>query len=222
MESLVYNEQGKETGKVALPEAVFGLPKNDDLVHQVVVSMQSNARTNVAHVKDRSEVRGGGKKPWKQKGTGRARHGSRRSPIWIGGGVTHGPRNEKNFDKKINRKMARKALHTVLSGKVKDAEVLFVDSFSTEEPKAAWAKGVLDALGGVKGYEAIANRKNNAVLIAVGEKNDAVFKSFGNFGNVAIMEARNINPVDALSYKHIVFVGPDACVAEVAREKGNA
>ncbi len=221
MESPIYNEQGKETGKLTLPKEIFGLPKNDDLVHQVVVSMQSNARTNVAHAKDRSEVRGGGRKPWKQKGTGRARHGSRRSPIWIGGGVTHGPSNEKNFDKKINRKMARKALHTVLSGKMKDGEVMFVDIFSTEEPKASWAKGVLQALGSVKGYEAIAERKNNAVLIAVGEKNDAVFKSFGNFGNVAIMEARNVNPVEALSYKHIVFVGPEVCVAHLTREKGN-
>lgn len=222
MESPIYNEQGKETGKVTLPETVFGLPANSDLVHQVVISMQSNARTNVAHTKDRSDVSGGGKKPWKQKGTGRARHGSRRSPIWIGGGVTHGPRNEKNFDKKINRKMARKALYTVLSGKMKDSEVMFVDALSTEAPKAAWAKGVLDALGSVKGYEDIATRKNNGVLIATAEKQDAVYKSFGNFGNVAIMEARNLNPVDALSYKHIVFVGPDVCVAQIAREKDNS
>src|SRR3990167_1261513 len=110
MESTLYNIQAKETGKIEIPESIFGVPWNADLVHQVVVSMQGNARPNVADTKGRGEVRGGGKKPWKQKGTGRARHGSSRSPIWKGGGVTHGPTNERNYDRKISKKMRNKEI----------------------------------------------------------------------------------------------------------------
>src|SRR4029078_6219347 len=98
----------------------FGLPWNADLVHQVISSLKTDARKPVAHTKTRGSVRGGGKKPWQQKGTGRARHGSIRSPLWVGGGVAHGPRNDKNFDRKVNKKMKAKALYTILSKKFKD------------------------------------------------------------------------------------------------------
>jgi large subunit ribosomal protein L4 len=131
----LYNIKGNEAGSGELPEGVFETPWNADLVHQVVVSMMSNARTPVAHTKDRSEVRGGGKKPWQQKGLGRARHGSIRSPIWVGGGVAHGPRNDKNFARKINRKMKAKALYAILTRKLKDGEILFVDTLILKNQK---------------------------------------------------------------------------------------
>src|SRR3989338_7901563 len=117
MEATVYNQTGKETGKVQLPPKVFGALWRADLVHQVVESMRSNSRAGTADTKGRGEVRGGGKKPWKQKGTGRARHGSSRSPIWVGGGVTHGPLAEKNYKRKISKKMRAQALYSVLSKK---------------------------------------------------------------------------------------------------------
>ena len=149
MEAKVYNKEGKEAGKVQLPENVFGLSWNADLVHQVVDTMHDNARTPVAHVKDRSEVRGGGKKPWRQKGTGRARHGSSRSPIWTGGGVTFGPRNEKVFGGKVNKKMRAKALYVALSEKLRNGEILFVDTLETGE-KTKESKMALENLSTVK------------------------------------------------------------------------
>jgi large subunit ribosomal protein L4 len=127
MEAKIYNIQGKEAGNITLPENIFGLPWNADLVHQVVTAMQANARGPVAHTKDRGEVRGGGRKPWQQKGTGRARHGSIRSPIWKGGGITHGPRNDKIYAQKVNRQARQKALLVALSRKYKDGEIVFVD-----------------------------------------------------------------------------------------------
>jgi len=142
MESIIYNAQGKKTGTLTLPESVFGVFWNDALMHQVVTSMHSNARPPVAHTKGRGEVRGGGRKPWQQKGTGRARHGSIRSPIWKGGGVTHGPSKDKNYEKAIPKKMRAKALYMALSRKMKDGEIIFVDSFGISEPKTAVAKKV--------------------------------------------------------------------------------
>ncbi len=131
----IYNQEGNKEGMVSLPEQLFALPSNDSLVHQVVVSQQSNQRRGTAHTKFRSEVRGGGKKPYRQKGTGRARHGSIRSPLWVGGGVTFGPRNEKSYAKKVNKKMQNLALFTVLSQKVRDNGIAFVDTFSFAKPK---------------------------------------------------------------------------------------
>jgi hypothetical protein len=97
--------------------------------------MNSNSRSNIAHTKTRGEVRGGGKKPWKQKGTGRSRHGSTRSPIWVGGGIAHGPRNTQNYDRKINKKAKNKAFLSILSKKYKEGEVLFVDNINIDTPK---------------------------------------------------------------------------------------
>ena len=114
----VYTQDGKETKELALNPAVFGVAVKESVVHQVMVAQMANSRVAIAHTKTRAEVRGGGRKPWKQKGTGRARHGSTRSPIWVGGGVTFGPRSDRNFSQKVNKKMKTKALFMCLSDKV--------------------------------------------------------------------------------------------------------
>lgn len=215
MESTIYNKDGKAAGKINLPESVFGLPWNADLVHEVVRLMNSNSRTPVAHTKTRGEVRGGGRKPWKQKGTGRARHGSTRSPIWIGGGVAHGPRNDKNFERKINKKMKTKAFYTILSKKYKDGEILFVDSLEMKAPKSANAKKIIISLAAINGYDKLAKKKENAVIFAMDKKIDAVSKSFRNFGNVSVEEFRNINPVSVLGHKYLIVMNPEESLKSI-------
>ncbi len=208
METTVYNQTGKEAGKIKLPEAVFGLSWNADLVHQVVVSMTSSARHSIANTKTRGEVSGGGKKPWQQKGTGRARHGSTRSPIWVGGGIAHGPRADKNYDRKINKKAKTKALYTILSKKFKDGEVLFIDSLSFKVPKASDAKNTLLAFSKIKGFEKFATKPKNVAIISIDKKTPELTKSFKNFGNLDIEEFRNINPVSVLNHKYLVIANP--------------
>ena len=212
MDAKVFSQDGKETGKVTLPEAVFGVAWNADLVHEVVIGMQANARTSTAHTKDRSEVRGGGKKPWKQKGTGRARHGSRRSPIWSGGGVAHGPRNEKDYSVKINKKVRAKALASVLSKKLSDEEILFVDTLTLTEPKTKEAKVILTALAKGAGQESLATKRKNAVVVVLAKRDLATEKSFRNFGNVEVVQAKDINPVDLLTYKYVVVADASSSV----------
>lgn len=208
MEAILYNQEGKSAGKFALPKGIFDVAWNDDLVHEVIRLMNSNSRTNVAHAKTRGEVRGGGKKPWRQKGTGRARHGSSRSPIWVGGGTTHGPRNEKNFDRKINKKAKAKALLTILSRKYKDGEILFLDGVSFAAPKAKEAKAVIMSLSKIKGFEKLGTKKANAAIIALEKKATNVEKSFKNFGNVSVEEFRNINPVSLLNHAYLIVSNP--------------
>lgn len=215
MEKKVYDKGGKESGKVVLPENVFGISWNPDLVHQVFVSQESNRRSAVAHAKDRSEVRGGGIKPWRQKGTGRARHGSRRSPIWVGGGVTFGPTKDRNFTKKVNKKMKAKALYSVLSKKLVEDEILFVEGFTFEKPQTKEAKTIIDALSKVKGYEGVSVKKKNALLVVIPGNDSNFKKSFSNFGNIEAREVRNLNVVDLLKYKYVLIVDPKTSVEEL-------
>lgn len=216
MEATIYNAQGKKSGSVKLPEQVFGVQWNDSLIHQVVTSMRDNARPSVAHTKTRGEVRGGGKKPWQQKGTGRARHGSIRSPIWKGGGVTHGPRNDKNYSRAIPKKMRSKALYMALSRKFKDGQILFVDSFGISEPKTAAAKKSLMQLSAVSGFEKMASKRKNAALVAFADPTEASQKSFRNIGNISVTSVRNLNPLAVLSSSFLVIENPEAAIAIVA------
>lgn len=212
MDATIYNKEGKETGKITLPESVFGVKWNPDLVSQVVTAIKANARQSIAHTKGRGEVRGGGKKPWKQKGTGRARHGSSRSPIWIGGGITHGPSKEKVYTQKINRKMSARAFASTLSRKFHDGEVLFVDTFDVMEKKTAPMKKVLATLSAVPGFP-IMKRRKNAALITMLACDSNVKKSFSNIGNVSVEEARNINSAELLSHKYLVVTQPNESIA---------
>ena len=208
MESVIYNIEGKKIGTVNLSERVFGVRWNADLVKQVADSLLSTKRKNVAHTKDRGEVRGGGKKPWRQKGTGRARHGSIRSPIWVGGGVTGGPRNEKNFYRKISKKMRIKALYTILSQKLRDKEILFVDSIALSEPKTKIAVRILKSLSDITGFKNIFSKKNNATVVAMSGKNKMTERAFDNLGNIEVVEARNLNPLLLLEYKYLIIENP--------------
>lgn len=198
-----YNQQGEETGTMELPEAVFGVKWNPDLVHQVVVSYAANRRAGTAHAKDRGEVRGGGKKPWRQKGTGRARHGSIRSPIWIGGGVTHGPRKEKKYEKTIPKKMAKKALYAVLSAKARDREVIVVEDLSFPEVKTKHAARMFARLAFVPDFSRIT--KGNGALVALPAKNVLARRTLRNLPYAGVDEARNLNAYDVMRYKYILF-----------------
>lgn len=216
LEAPIFTMDGKSAGTVQLPAEVFGAKWNGDLVHQVVIGMQANARQSIAHTKNRGEVRGGGKKPWKQKGTGRARHGSRRSPIWVGGGTTHGPRSERDYSVKINRSMRVGALASLLTKKFKQGEVVFVDSFSFAKPQTKAAVALLAALAKGSGQEALATKRTNAAVIATASKDLNVEKSFSNIGSVMTEEVRNLNPVDLVTKKYVVIERPAESVALLA------
>ncbi len=189
----VYNQQGEELKKIDLPENIFGVVINDDLVHQVAVCQMANKRQGNAHTKDRAEVRGGGRKPWRQKGTGRARHGSTRSPIWRGGGVTFGPRNEKNYKKIIPQKMRKKALSMVLSGKLKDNQIVIIDNLKKESLKTRDFLEIINKLP----------MEHNALIILPQREKNIVLGT-RNLANIEVMSAKDINVLELLSFKNLV------------------
>ena len=212
MKSTVYNNKGIEAGTIDLPEAIFGLKWNADLVHQVMTGMESNKRAGTADTKTRGEVRGGGKKPWKQKGTGQARHGSIRSPIWKGGGVTHGPLAEKNYKKKINKKMKMKALFTVLSDKAREGKILFVESADMKEIKTKNAAAMITAFSKIKGFEKLAYKKP-AAFVTLTTLDEKVSKSIRNLPQISFGLTKDLNIVDVLSRKYLIMLDPKETVA---------
>ena len=208
MEAKIYNQKGTSTETIKLPAKVFTAKWRADLVHQVVEGMRSNKRAGTADTKDRGEVRGGGKKPWKQKGTGRARHGSIRSPIWVGGGVTHGPLSEKNYKRKISKKMRAEALFSVLSKKMKDGEIIFIDTLLLSETKTKKAIEVMQNLSKATGLKPFANSKKKRVLTALYEHNSNIEKSFRNLPQSEIVFLKNLNPLDVLEYQYLLIENP--------------
>jgi large subunit ribosomal protein L4 len=220
LEAKIFTMDGKENGTITLPADIFEAKWNADLVHQVVVGMQANARQSIAHTKFRGEVSGGGKKPWKQKGTGRARHGSSRSPIWVGGGVTHGPRSDKDYSVKINKKMRLAALKSVLARKWADGEVIFVDSLAFDAPKTKDAKSMLVAVAKASGQGMLATKRKNAAVVALAAKDKNAEKSLRNIGSVITEEVRNLNPVDLMNKKYLVIASPKESLEVLANRFG--
>ncbi|MES2023064.1 MAG: 50S ribosomal protein L4 [Patescibacteria group bacterium] len=212
MEAKIYNQKGVEAGKITLPAKVFSAKWRADLVHQVVEGMRSNKRAGTADTKGRGEVRGGGKKPWKQKGTGRARHGSSRSPIWVGGGVTHGPLAEKNYKRKITRSMRAQALFSVLSKKFKDGEIIFVDTLAPSDIKTKTALETMKNLSKATGAKPLANSKKPRVLVALGGRSEKTEKSYRNLPQLEIAFLKNINPLDVLNYQYLLIENPEESV----------
>jgi len=195
MKYSIYNQEGKKTGEILLAKEIFGVEVNSDLIHQVVISQMANRRKVIAHTKDRGEVSGGGRKPWRQKGTGRARHGSIRSPLWRGGGITFGPTKERVFKKKIPRKMKRKALFMVLTTKAQNKLLLILDKLETAKPKTKEMAKIIKNL----------KFKQGSVLLALPRLNKNIILATRNLPQVETIEARNLNALDLLSFKYLIM-----------------
>jgi len=197
----LYNKEGKENGFIELP-AFFATPYNGDLIAQVMNVLSNQGRKLSAHAKGRGEVSGGGKKPWKQKGTGRARHGSTRSPIWVGGGVTFGPDKKRNYDLKINKKMKVKALKSALSQKLKDKEIIFVDALETENLKTKVIATSVDAL---LSAENLRKTLRPSTLIALSKTEKGVIRAGRNIKNAYFDIASNLSLLPVLNHKVIIL-----------------
>jgi large subunit ribosomal protein L4 len=198
MKADIYNLKNEVVGTMELPAGVFGTKWSPLVVQQVLEAQIANARQPWAHVKDRSEVSGGGRKPWRQKGTGRARHGSTRSPIWVGGGKSHGPRNDKDYSQKVNKKMKRVALFSVLSKKAKDGEVKVFETLMIETPKTKVAaialKNILSPKKGDKRFD---------VLLVSDNGNTNLFRATSNLQKTKVIEAGSLNIYDIMNHKNL-------------------
>ncbi len=218
MEVAVYTQEGKESKKLMLPEELFGVKWNGDLVSQVLYIQGSNRRAGTAHTKDRSEVSGGGKKPWAQKGTGRARHGSSRSPLWRHGGVTHGPRNDKNYKRVLTDSMNRAALFTLLSAKVKEGKVLFVDGISAVDGKTKSAETIMKNLAEGTTFKNLAYKKIGNVMMTSPKLGDAEKKGFRNLPYVTLTNISNLNPLDLANTRYLVITNPEETIALLSKK----
>ncbi|PIT93725.1 50S ribosomal protein L4 [Candidatus Falkowbacteria bacterium CG10_big_fil_rev_8_21_14_0_10_43_11] len=206
MKVKVYNQNAEIVGEQDLNPAVFDVKANEALIHQVAVAQMSNERQVLAHTKTKGEVRGGGRKPWRQKGTGRARAGSSRSPLWTGGGVTFGPRSNRNFSKKINIKMKRQAILGVLSDKVRHQSLIIVDKLDLPEAKTKQAALIIKnfAAKTIIGGEANKQRKNNILVMTAGREEKAE-RALKNLTSAELIKINNINILDLLKYKNIIL-----------------
>jgi large subunit ribosomal protein L4 len=206
MKTELYNQNAEVIGETELPDGIFGVKMNPDLVHQAIVAQMANSRQVIAHTKGRGEVRGGGRKPWRQKGTGRARHASIRSPIWKGGGVAFGPTKERNFEKKINKKTKRKALFMALSSKVQDKELMLLDSLKLNAPKTKEALSVINGLSGkMTGYKNM-KKKRDSILFVMPEKDKMILQAVNNLPFIETTDAKSLNVRDLLEKKYLILL----------------
>ena len=189
----VYNIEGKKVSDVELKEEIFGIEPNEDIVHSVLVNYLANQRQGTQSTKTRSEVSGGGKKPWRQKGTGRARQGSIRAPHWVGGGIALGPK-PRSYKYRVNKKERRLAIKSVLSSKVLENELVVVDAIDFKEIKT---KNMVNALTNLK--------VEGKTLILLPEKNENVQKSARNIEGVKTSLVNTINVYDLLKYNKLVL-----------------
>lgn len=190
----VYNQEGKEVEQLSIRDAIFHTKVNSGLLQEVIVGFLADRREANAHTKYRSEVRGGGKKPWRQKGTGRARHGSTRSPIWRGGGVTFGPRNTRNYTKKINAKAKRRAVCMALTEKFENKKVVVVDTLTVKEPKT---KLLLAAIKNLP-------KLRHAILMLDANYKIAV-QAAKNAKGIAVIPPKSINAYDILRHDGLII-----------------
>ena len=197
----LYNQLGESVGEIELNDAIFGIEVNEQAVYEVVKNQLANKRQGTQSAKTRAEVRGGGRKPWRQKGTGRARQGSTRSPQWTGGGVVFAPK-PRDYSYSVPKKVRRLALKSVLTSKVNDEEIIVLDKLNFDNISTKVAKKVLSDI-----------KANKKALVVVGSKNDVVYKSFRNLPGVEVAVAENINVYDIL--KHDSFVVTEDAVKKI-------
>jgi large subunit ribosomal protein L4 len=189
----LFKQDGSQSGDVELNEAVFGIEPNTHVLHEAVVMQRASLRQGTHAVKNRSEVRGGGRKPWRQKGTGRARHGSIRSPIWVGGGTAFGP-TPRSYGYKMPKKVRRLALISALSSKVKEDNVVVLDTIAIDTPKTKEIVKMLEALD-----------VNEKALIVTADKEESVIRSAGNLQNANVLTVNEINVLDLLSHDKLIM-----------------
>ncbi len=198
----VYNTEGEQVGEIDLNDAVFGVPVNESVIHDVLVMQLANRRAGTSDTKTRSEVRGGGRKPWRQKGTGRARHGSIRSPIWRGGGVTFGP-HPRDYSYSVPKKVKRLALKSALSAKANNGKIVVLEDLPFKEPKTKEMVRVLENL-----------KIDGKALVVTSDRDVNIDKSARNIPGIKPMVARGLNVYDLLVHSTLVIT-KDA-VAKVA------
>lgn len=191
----LFNQKNEKIGTVELPEGVFGVKFNSDLIHQVLTVQLANRRRTLADTKDRSEVRGGGRKPWRQKGTGRARHGSIRSPLWRGGGVTFGPLKERKFSRKINKKMKVSAILGIISKKFGEQEIKVIDTLKLEDHKTKNLANFLKKFISAK----------ESLLLIPAKDNKNIYSAARNLANVGVLSPESLNAYDLLNYQKILL-----------------
>ncbi len=191
----IVDQSGSRVGEQELDPGVFDVQVNVPVMHQVVVAAMAARRAGTHATKTRAEVAGGGKKPWRQKGTGRARHGSIRSPLWVGGGVAHGP-HPRDHAMRVNKKMKRLALRSALTDRAREGRIRVLDGLAFDAPSTKDAAGVLEALG-----------LEGRVLLVLPEPAEVVEKSFRNLPEVKVVYPGNLSTYDVLYGDWVVFVG---------------